>query len=137
MCIGIVIILGALPALLLGEVWSEKFASWRSDIHRERLLQQDAEWEDRQRSTVCVTEDNVSYDFEFAGTYEKYETAVYALRDNAPQSIRDQAADIISNRIERAYTACKENRITPLAEREQLKAAFSDFIQLAVPYSKQ
>jgi hypothetical protein len=114
MLTGIIIVIGAFPAVLLGEVISEQWASWRNK--------------------VCVTQDNVSYDFEFGGIYSEYELAFQALRDDAPQEVRKQAGDIIDTRIVRAYEECAEGRISPLAEREQLQAAFDDFSQLAEPY---
>lgn len=134
MLVGTLIVIGAFPAVLAGEVLSEKWASWRNEVYRKRLLQEDEEWKTNQRNTVCVTKDNVSYDFEFGGTYSEYELDFQALRDKAPQDIRNQGAEIIDNQITHNYVECSEGRISPPIERDRLKAAFEDFSKLAKPY---
>jgi len=132
--IGLVVIIGAFPALLLGEYLSERVASWRYSMYQQHLAQKDEAWKTRQRNTVCVTASNVSYDFEFGSLYSEYELAYQDLRNSAPQSVRSTAADIIDNQIKPAYALCAAHTISPAIERERLKAAFDSFVQLAKPY---
>ena len=134
MFVGIAIVIGVFPAILAGEVLSEKWASWRNEVYRKHLLQEDEEWKTNQRNTVCVTKDNVSYDFEFGGIYSEYELDFQALRDKAPQDIRSQGAEIIDNQITHNYVECSEGRISPPVQRDRLKAAFESFSELAEPY---
>lgn len=134
--IGIIAVLSVVPLILLAEFVSEKWAGWMLEVEKAEKIKQDEQWRQNQRNTVCVTAKTVSYDFEFGGIFFEYELAEQTLRDKAPQSVRNQAAAIINDRINPAFKACGQNQITPPVQRDQLKAAFDDFIRLADDYSE-